>query len=52
MYNLGMHLKFDLSQYPWRWIQYWSRLLEEDLLKRRMEASKPKVRRPVTGMRK
>ena len=36
IYNLKMHLSGDIDAYPWSWVMYWSRLLEDDLMKRRM----------------
>jgi hypothetical protein len=36
MYNVQMHLKIDVAAYPWKWIQFWSRQIEKDLLERRM----------------
>ncbi len=37
-----MHLHGEIDSYPWSWVMYWSRLLEDDLLKRRMVEGTPR----------
>ena len=38
MYNLGMHTHLPLVGVPYQWVVHWSRLLESDLDRRRLEA--------------
>ncbi len=45
MYNIAMHMHIDPLGYPWRWLQYWSRVLERDLTQRRLDSAKPRLHR-------
>jgi hypothetical protein len=45
VYNLSMHTSLPIKGVPYRWVMFWSRQLEADLLERRLHEKVNRNRR-------